>query len=86
VGVRPVADQSAALRLVVLADRLYDRDIPVLTSGVPLDRLFPDELLAGRLPQEGTLRSRLPSDGPCPRGCIAVDLLKRLWLRINKGP
>jgi len=46
-GVRPVADQSAALRLVVLADRLYDRDVPVLTSGVPLDRLFPDELLAG---------------------------------------
>ena len=47
VGVRPVADQAAALRLVVLADRLYDRDIPVLTSGVPLDALFPDELLAG---------------------------------------
>jgi len=47
VGVRPVDDQSAALRLVVLADRLYDRDIPVLSSGVPLDRLFPAELLAG---------------------------------------
>ena len=47
VGVRPVADQMAALRLVVLADRLYDRDIPVLTSGVSLDQLFPDELLAG---------------------------------------
>ena len=47
VGVRPVDDQAAALRLVVLADRLYDRDIPVLTSGVPLDGLFPAELLAG---------------------------------------
>ena len=47
VGVRPVDDQAAALRLVVLADRLYDRDIPVLASGVPLDRLFPAELLAG---------------------------------------
>ena len=46
-GVRPVEDQAAALRLVVLADRLYDRDIPVLSSGVPLDRLFPPELLAG---------------------------------------
>ena len=46
-GVRPVDDQSAALRLVVLADRLYDRDVPVLASGVPLDRLFPAELLAG---------------------------------------
>jgi cell division protein ZapE len=47
VGVRPVIDQAAALRLVVLADRLYDRDIPVLASGVPLDELFPQELLAG---------------------------------------
>jgi len=46
-GVRPVADQAAALRLVVLADRLYDRDVPVLSSGVPLDELFPTELLEG---------------------------------------
>ncbi|MCW2606396.1 MAG: AFG1-like ATPase [Frankiales bacterium] len=45
--VAPVSDQSAALRLVVLADRLYDRDVPLVTSGVPLDRLFPEELLAG---------------------------------------
>jgi cell division protein ZapE len=47
VGVRPVADQAAALRLVVLVDRLYDRDVPVLASGSPLDRLFPVELLEG---------------------------------------
>ena len=46
-GVQPVDDQAAALRLVVLADRLYDRDVPVLTSGVPLDQLFPAELLQG---------------------------------------
>ena len=46
-GVRPVSDQAAALRLVVFADRLYDRDVPVLSSGVPLDQLFPDELLEG---------------------------------------
>jgi len=31
----------------VLADRLYDRDLPVLASGEPLDRLFSDEMLAG---------------------------------------
>jgi cell division protein ZapE len=43
----PVVDQSAALRLVVLVDRLYDRDLPVATSGVPLDQLFPAGLLAG---------------------------------------
>ena len=46
-GVSPVDDQATALRLVVLADRLYDRDVAVLSSGVPLDRLFPDELLRG---------------------------------------
>jgi cell division protein ZapE len=46
-GVRTVTDQAAALRLVVLADRLYDRDIPVVTSGVPLDELFSEEMLRG---------------------------------------
>lgn len=46
-GVEPVVDQNVALRLVVLADRLYDRDVPLLTSGVPLDALFPEELLRG---------------------------------------
>ncbi|MDJ0380266.1 cell division protein ZapE [Streptomyces sp. G-G2] len=45
--VGPVPDQSTALRLVVLADRLYDREIPVLASGVPFDRLFSDEMLNG---------------------------------------
>jgi cell division protein ZapE len=45
--VRPLADQAAALRLVVLVDRLYDRDVPVIASGVPLDRLFSDDMLAG---------------------------------------
>lgn len=46
-GVHPVDDQNVALRLVVLADRLYDRDIPVAASGVRLDELFTPELLAG---------------------------------------
>ncbi|WP_372449499.1 cell division protein ZapE [Streptomyces virginiae] len=45
--VGPVPDQSTALRLVVLADRLYDREIPVLASGVPFDRLFSEEMLNG---------------------------------------
>lgn len=31
---------------MVPVDRLYDRDVPVLSSGVPLDRI-PDELLVG---------------------------------------
>lgn len=47
VDVRTVSDQTVALRLVVLADRLYDRDVPVVTSGVPLDRLFAAELWTG---------------------------------------
>ncbi|NIJ12658.1 cell division protein ZapE [Saccharomonospora amisosensis] len=46
-GVRPAADQAIALRLVAFADRLYDRAIPVLTSGAPLDTLFTEEMLAG---------------------------------------
>ncbi|MEV8567484.1 cell division protein ZapE [Streptomyces sp. NPDC051322] len=46
-GVQPVADQSTALRLVVLADRLYDREVPVLASGLPFDQLFSEEMLNG---------------------------------------
>jgi cell division protein ZapE len=46
-GVEPVADQAVALRLVVLVDRLYDRDLPVVASGAPLDEVFPEELLRG---------------------------------------
>ncbi|WP_093798456.1 cell division protein ZapE [Streptomyces sp. Wb2n-11] len=45
--VRAVPDQSTALRLVVLADRLYDREVPVLASGLPFDRLFSEEMLNG---------------------------------------
>jgi cell division protein ZapE len=45
--VRPVSDQMVALRLVVLADRLYDRKVPVFASGLPLPELFTPELLAG---------------------------------------
>ncbi|MFI1958113.1 cell division protein ZapE [Streptomyces althioticus] len=46
-GVGPVPDQSTALRLVVLADRLYDREVPVLASGLPFDQLFSEEMLKG---------------------------------------
>lgn len=45
--VRPVPDQSTALRLVVLADRLYDREVPVVAAGVPFDQLFGEEMLKG---------------------------------------
>lgn len=47
-GVRPVTAQAVALRLVVLVDRLYDRDVPVLLSGTGDTRaLFTDEMLTG---------------------------------------
>lgn len=46
-GVRTVTDQAQALRLVVLVDRLYDRDVPVVASGIPLDRLFSEDMLRG---------------------------------------
>ncbi|MCW2494916.1 cell division protein ZapE [Jatrophihabitans sp.] len=45
--VLPAPDQSVALRLVVLADRLYDRQLPLVTSGVSLDQLFDESMLAG---------------------------------------
>ena len=46
-GVRPAPDQNVALRLVVLADRLYDRQIPLIISGRPLDQLYSPEMLEG---------------------------------------
>ena len=46
-GVHPVVEQSAALRLVVLVDRLYDRDVPVLLGGAGETGLFTDEMLRG---------------------------------------
>jgi cell division protein ZapE len=45
--VETVSDQAVALRLVVLADRMYDRDLPVVASGVNMDELFAPELLEG---------------------------------------
>ncbi|MFT3899972.1 MAG: cell division protein ZapE [Gordonia sp. (in: high G+C Gram-positive bacteria)] len=45
--VEPATDQSVALRLVVLADRLYDAGIPLTTSGCKLDEIFTEEMLAG---------------------------------------
>ncbi len=50
VGLRDVAvftDQSAALRFVALVDRIYDAQIPIRATGTTLDRVFPEEMLAG---------------------------------------
>jgi cell division protein ZapE len=46
-GVHPAADQTVALRIVVLADRLYDAGTPLMVSGSKLDEIFTEEMLAG---------------------------------------
>lgn len=46
-GVGPVPGQDAALRLVVLVDRLYDADVPVLLGGAGADALFDEAMLHG---------------------------------------
>lgn len=46
-GVHPLEDQSAALRFVVLVDRLYDREIPVLLGGSGIEGLFSPQMLDG---------------------------------------
>ncbi|MGN6301932.1 MAG: cell division protein ZapE [Angustibacter sp.] len=46
-GTHPLSDQNVALRLVSLADRLYDRDVPVAIAGCSIDQLFSDDMLAG---------------------------------------
>jgi cell division protein ZapE len=50
VGLREVTaftSQTDALRFVAFVDRLYDAQVRVVASGVPLDEVFPDEMLAG---------------------------------------
>jgi cell division protein ZapE len=46
-GVHAAPDQSVALRLVALGDRLYDRAIPVAVSGEAVSALFTEEMLLG---------------------------------------
>ncbi|RCW43961.1 cell division protein ZapE [Halopolyspora algeriensis] len=46
-GVHAAPDQDVALRLVALADRLYDRAVPVRVSGGALSSLFTEEMLSG---------------------------------------
>jgi cell division protein ZapE len=45
--VEPLTDQSAALRFVAFIDRVYDAELPIRATGVSLDLVFPEEMLAG---------------------------------------
>jgi cell division protein ZapE len=50
IGIRDVGqlvDQSAALRFVAFVDRAYDAQIPVRATGLSLDQVFGEEMLAG---------------------------------------
>jgi cell division protein ZapE len=50
VGLRDVeqlTDQSAALRFVAFIDRVYDAELPIRATGLSLDLVFPEEMLAG---------------------------------------
>ncbi len=45
--VRQLDSQTDALRLVAFVDRLYDAQVPIVASGVPLDEVFGEEMLKG---------------------------------------
>ncbi|WP_101587794.1 cell division protein ZapE [Brevibacterium jeotgali] len=45
--VRTIENEGVALRFVALVDRMYDRDVAVHASGVKLDDVFTDEMIAG---------------------------------------
>lgn len=45
--VHTLTDQSEALRFVAFVDRVYDAQIPIAATGVPLDEVFADEMLHG---------------------------------------
>ncbi|WP_043445587.1 cell division protein ZapE [Arthrobacter sp. L77] len=46
-NVETITEQAVALRFVVLADRLYDRDVPIMASGTTFDHLFTEEMMHG---------------------------------------
>jgi cell division protein ZapE len=45
--VHVLTSQTDALRLVAFVDRLYDAQVPILATGVPLDTVFAPDMLAG---------------------------------------
>ena len=46
-GVEVLHSQTDALRLVAFVDRLYDAQVRIHATGVPLDQVFSDDMLAG---------------------------------------
>lgn len=46
-NVQVFQSQTDALRFVAFVDRLYDGQVRVLATGIPLDQVFADDMLAG---------------------------------------
>jgi cell division protein ZapE len=46
-GVHELTDQNAALRLVAFIDRVYDAEVPIVASGLPLDEVFGGDMMHG---------------------------------------
>jgi len=42
-----LTDQTDALRLVAFIDRVYDAEIPIIASGLPLNEVFDTEMMGG---------------------------------------
>ncbi|CAN5309040.1 cell division protein ZapE [soil metagenome] len=45
--VHEMTSQTDALRFVAFVDRLYDAQIPIIESGLPIDQVFAADMLAG---------------------------------------
>jgi cell division protein ZapE len=46
-NVNVVRNENQALRVVSLVDRLYDRSVPIVNSGVDITNIFTDSMLTG---------------------------------------
>ena len=46
-GVRVLHNQTDALRLVAFVDRLYDAQVRILATGIPLDEVFAEDMMGG---------------------------------------
>ena len=47
VNVETITNEGVALRFVALVDRMYDRSIRVLNSGIRMDQIFTPDMLSG---------------------------------------
>ena len=46
-GITPVPDEAHALRIVAFVDRLYDQNTSVVFSGIPIEKIFSEQMMRG---------------------------------------